>query len=69
MLIAALIWLPLTAVGAEAEVELEPYSVNLDDRASLQSGAATFINYCMGCHSAAYSRYQRVATDLGIPKN
>jgi ubiquinol-cytochrome c reductase cytochrome b subunit len=69
VLIAALIVLPLKAVGAEAEVELEPFTVNLDDKASLQSGAATFINYCMGCHSAAYSRYQRVATDLGIPED
>ncbi len=69
VLIAALTVLPLKAVGAEAEVELEPFAVNLDDMASLQSGAASFINYCLGCHSAAYSRYQRVANDLGIPED
>jgi ubiquinol-cytochrome c reductase cytochrome b subunit len=68
-LVAALTFLPLTAVGAEAEVELEEFKVNLDDKASLQSGAATFINFCMGCHSARFSRYQRVATDLGIPED
>jgi ubiquinol-cytochrome c reductase cytochrome b subunit len=68
-LLAALTVLPLTAVGAEAGVELEPYEVNLDDKASLQSGAATFVNYCLGCHGARYSRYQRVATDLGIPED
>ena len=67
--IALLIFAPLKAVAAESEVELEPFSVNLDDKASLQSGAATFINYCMGCHSARFSRYQRVATDLGIPED
>ena len=67
-LIVALIWVPLTAVGAEAETELEPFHVNLENTAGLQSGASTFINYCMGCHSAAYSRYQRVATDLKIPE-
>ncbi|MDR2212679.1 MAG: cytochrome c1 [Pseudomonadales bacterium] len=55
-------------MGAEATAELEPFTVNLEDKAGLQSGAATFINYCMGCHGARYSRYQRVATDLGIPE-
>src|SRR5690606_12180880 len=48
VLIGALIFLPLTAVAASAEVELEPFHVNLDDQASLQSGAATFMSYCMG---------------------
>ncbi|MFQ3322745.1 MAG: cytochrome c1 [Pseudomonadales bacterium] len=39
----------------------------LKDNASLQSGAMLFVNYCMACHEAAYSRYERVGTDLGIP--
>ncbi len=68
VLMGALVVLPLTAVGAEAEAELEPFAVNLDDKGSLQSGATTFINFCMGCHSARFSRYQRVASDLGIPE-
>jgi len=34
---------------------------------SLQHGAKLFVNYCMGCHSAKYSRWGRVATDLNIP--
>jgi ubiquinol-cytochrome c reductase cytochrome b subunit len=67
-LIAGLTALPLIAVGAETEIELPAYEVNLDDKASLQSGATTFINHCMGCHGARFSRYQRVATDLGIPE-
>jgi ubiquinol-cytochrome c reductase cytochrome c1 subunit len=33
---------------------------------SLQRGAAYFVNYCMSCHSAEFSRYKRVAEDLGI---
>ena len=32
----------------------------------MQDGARTFANYCMGCHSAKFQRYERVATDLGI---
>lgn len=38
----------------------------LGDRASLQRGARNFINYCAGCHSLKYVRYQRIGTDLGI---
>lgn len=34
--------------------------------ASLQRGARNFVNYCLGCHSAKYVRYSRVAKDLGI---
>lgn len=38
----------------------------LGDRASLQRGARNFMNYCVGCHSLKYVRYQRVGEDLGI---
>ena len=68
-LIAGLITLPVYVVGAETEIELSHFEVNLEDKASLQSGAATFINNCMGCHSAGSSRYQRVASDLDIPED
>src|SRR6185503_11282756 len=36
----------------------------LDDE-SLQRGARDFVNYCQGCHSAKYMRYNRHA-DLGL---
>lgn len=38
----------------------------LGDRASLQRGARNFMNYCSGCHSLKYVRYQRIGVDLGI---
>ena len=41
--------------------------IDWDDKAAMQRGARTFVNYCMSCHSAAYSRYNRVGADLGIP--
>jgi len=46
-------------------------SIRLDrhDQASQQRGAQLYMNYCMGCHSLEYSRYQRVAEDLGIPED
>jgi len=36
------------------------------NQASLQRGARNFVNYCMGCHSAQYVRYNRVGADLGL---
>lgn len=40
--------------------------VDLSNQTSLQRGAKTFVNYCVGCHSAAYMRYNRIGKDLGI---
>jgi ubiquinol-cytochrome c reductase cytochrome c1 subunit len=40
---------------------------SVTDTASLQRGARNFLNYCVGCHSLKYLRYQRMADDLWIP--
>lgn len=69
-LLSALVMLclPAFAVAAGgAEVELTPAPINLDDKVSLQRGAQLFVNNCLGCHSAQYMRYERVAEDLEIP--
>ena len=66
--IAILCVLPLKASGAGASnLNLDHFEPTLDDKAALQRGAKTFVNYCLGCHEAGYSRYERVATDLSIP--
>ncbi|AXB30445.1 cytochrome c1 [Vibrio campbellii] len=59
--------LPSLAMAAGANVPLDKANVNLSDKASLQNGAKLFMNYCFGCHSTQYQRYERVATDLDIP--
>jgi len=41
----------------------------LTNTASLQRGAANFTNYCLGCHSLKYLRYERMAKDLAIPES
>jgi len=41
--------------------------ISLTDKAQQQRGAQLFMNYCYGCHSLKYLRYERMATDLGIP--
>ncbi|MEM9383615.1 MAG: cytochrome c1 [Pseudomonadota bacterium] len=38
--------------------------VDLGDVPSLQRGAKYFANYCLGCHSLEYARYQTIADDL-----
>lgn len=50
------------------EVKCDAVKVDLGDKASLQRGARTFVNYCLSCHSAAYMRYNRMGLDLGIPE-
>ncbi|WP_020409294.1 cytochrome c1 [Hahella ganghwensis] len=54
-------------LAASDKVALDHVDVDIYDKASLQSGAALFTNYCMGCHSMKYARYERVADDIGIP--
>ena len=39
---------------------------DVSDIASLQRGAKYFVNYCLGCHSARYVRYNRLGEDLGL---
>lgn len=54
------------AAVAQHEPELEPANTNIENTASLQRGAKYFVNYCMGCHSAQYVRYNRLAEDLQL---
>jgi ubiquinol-cytochrome c reductase cytochrome c1 subunit len=61
--------MPTIAFAATGEVKLEKAHNDINDRASLQEGAKLFVNYCMGCHSAQYVRFERVGKDLGIPED
>jgi|SRR5210317_1020031 ubiquinol-cytochrome c reductase cytochrome c1 subunit len=57
--VAALALLPLTSfAGGGAAVQLEDANIDLTNHAAIQRGAKYFTNYCMGCHSAKYVRYQ-----------
>ncbi len=42
---------------------------DVSDTGSLQRGARNFINYCAGCHSLKYMRYNQMAEDLNIEEN
>ncbi|MBP6513568.1 MAG: cytochrome c1 [Steroidobacteraceae bacterium] len=67
--IAALVLalLPVAALGAGGGPALAKASTDIHNTASLQRGARNFVNYCMGCHSAKYVRWNRLAADLQIP--
>jgi ubiquinol-cytochrome c reductase cytochrome c1 subunit len=51
---------------ASSKIHLEPVEIDLSDKASLQRGARTFVNYCLSCHAASFMRYNRMAKDLGL---
>ena len=42
---------------------------DVSDLNSLQRGARNFFNYCAGCHSLKYIRYNQIAEDLGLDKS
>jgi len=56
---------PAPAAAAGPGIPLQRAPVDLRDAVSLQRGAHLFVNYCMGCHSANYMRFNRL-TDLGL---
>jgi len=69
ILVMALALLPATVSGAGGGGDLMDANVDVHDRQSLQRGAKLFANYCMGCHSLKYLRYNRLGEDLGIPED
>lgn len=71
----------LTALGLAGGVHaagggliaLDKASVDVSNQASLQNGAKLFVNYCLGCHSAAsmlqpsQGHWSDRSTDQGQP--
>ncbi|HSA71747.1 MAG TPA: cytochrome c1 [Burkholderiales bacterium] len=51
------------AAAAGYRIDRSPHDPR--DVVSLQAGARTYVNYCLGCHSLQYMRYQGL-TELGI---
>lgn len=57
---------PFAATAAEVGIPLDEPGNTLANTASLQRGAKYYVNYCLGCHSLKYVRYQSLIEDLGI---
>ncbi|GAB2180647.1 cytochrome c1 [Denitratisoma sp. agr-D3] len=64
-LLVALLFAPLFAWASGAELHLDKAPDKSGDVAALQNGAKLFVNYCLGCHSASYMRYNRLK-DIGL---
>jgi len=70
-LFLSVLLLPLSSltVSASAGAGVEHSGANIGDTASLQRGAKWYVNYCMGCHSLSYMRYNRMAEDLELSED
>jgi ubiquinol-cytochrome c reductase cytochrome c1 subunit len=55
-----------SGASAQHEAALDAANNNVANTASLQRGAKYFVNYCLGCHSAKYVRYNRLGQDLQL---
>ncbi|HIO44996.1 MAG TPA: cytochrome c1 [Methylococcales bacterium] len=53
-------------VLAASTMALDSANTDIRDQKSLQKGAKLFMNYCSGCHSIAFMRYNRIGKDLNI---
>ena len=56
-LLAVLLFVPLSLLAAEGGYRLDRSPHDPHDVASLQSGARTYMNYCLGCHGMQFMRY------------
>ena len=56
---------PAFVAAQEESVPLDHAPVDLGNKASLQRGAAIFVNRCLNCHTASLMRYKRLE-DLGL---
>jgi len=65
LLLASLL-APMTANAAGGNVKLQDVDIDVHNQASLQRGAKYYANHCQGCHSLEFSRYNRVAKDIGL---
>jgi ubiquinol-cytochrome c reductase cytochrome c1 subunit len=65
VMLAWLLCTPLAAFANEG-TQLQHANVDVANTASLQRGARNFVNYCLGCHSARYVRYNRLQKDLQL---
>ena len=64
-LLLGLLVAPVLAWAAAGGYRLDRAPIDPTDLLSLQSGARTFVNYCLNCHGAQFMRYNRL-TDLGL---
>ncbi|MDH3757276.1 MAG: cytochrome c1 [Gammaproteobacteria bacterium] len=65
-LAGAVVLLAAAQSFAAGGAALEHANIDPGNIASLQRGARNFMNYCSGCHSAKYVRYNTIGKDLEL---
>lgn len=61
--------MPVLASASSGGAHLDHVQIDATNTGSLQRGAKVFMNYCLGCHSADYQRYNRMAADIGLTED
>jgi ubiquinol-cytochrome c reductase cytochrome c1 subunit len=64
-LFATLLFVPIVALAAEGGYRLDRSPHDPRDLVSLQAGARTYMNYCLGCHGLQFVRYEGLK-ELGL---
>jgi ubiquinol-cytochrome c reductase cytochrome c1 subunit len=59
----------IAVADEEGGIALQSAGTDIKNTESLQRGARNFMNYCSGCHSLKYLRYNRLGEDLKIPES
>jgi ubiquinol-cytochrome c reductase cytochrome c1 subunit len=62
----AALFIAAEGIAAGGGADLEPADIDPGNVASLQRGARNFMNYCSGCHSAQYVRYNTIGKHLEL---
>jgi ubiquinol-cytochrome c reductase cytochrome c1 subunit len=62
----AMLFLAPSIFASGGGADLESSGIDPDNINSLQRGAANFMNYCSGCHSAQYVRFNTIGKDLDL---
>jgi ubiquinol-cytochrome c reductase cytochrome c1 subunit len=65
--VSALVSAAAMAAGGGVYYPHDAVDIDASKKASLQNGAKLYVNYCLGCHSMKYQRFQRTADDLEMP--
>jgi ubiquinol-cytochrome c reductase cytochrome c1 subunit len=66
ILVVSACFIPAPALASGGGAEMASADIDPDNINSLQRGAANFMNYCSGCHSAQYVRYTTIGKDLDL---
>lgn len=66
LIVGGLLLASLNVQAAGEAVELEKAEIDPGNISSLQRGARNFMNYCSGCHSAQYVRFNTIGRYLEL---